>query len=184
MGGRGSNGWGGWKKAFYKSAMKDVSDKQIISEKRKYSGFNTKGQFVMSTFDANYRFKGFGSEQIQKNSNKYLELKGSHVSKDGNNAIVNISENHVFSTKYGHGVVVDASHTVFIKDWQILGRNRTNNGVVINFNRDYYKVKEWGDHSEKFSNDSKTALNSFDKVVKLANDQRKFYAKNAINFTF
>lgn len=159
------------------------SDEQIISEKRKYSGFNTKDQFVMSKFDANYTFKGFGSEQIQTLSNKYNQLKGPHVSKDGDNAVVNISPSHVFPTKYGYGVIVDQSHTVFVKPWQVWGRNRDNGGYVVNFNRQYYNVKKWGNH-DGFSSDSKTALNDFNKVVKLAKQQEKFYKKNGEKFSF
>ncbi|MGC4441381.1 hypothetical protein ABXW85_21220, partial [Streptococcus suis] len=77
--------------------------------------------FVMSKFDAGYKYKGFGSEQIQRVSNKYNELKGNHVSKDGNNAVINISSEHVFRTQYGYGVIVDAEHTVFVKPWQVWG---------------------------------------------------------------
>ena len=177
MGGRGS-------RSGRSSGGRTYSDKQIISEKRKISGFNTKGEFVMSKFDAGYKYKGFGSEQIQRVSNKYNELKGNHVSKDGNNAVVNISGEHVFRTQYGYGVIVDAEHTVFVKPWQVWGQNRANQGYVINFNKDYYNVKKYGDHSDKFSSDSKSALTSFDKVAKLAKEQEKFYKKQGIKFTF
>lgn len=33
---------------------------------RKYSGFNTKDEFIMSDFDANYTFKGFEPSQFKK----------------------------------------------------------------------------------------------------------------------
>lgn len=184
MGGRGSSGLSGRRKSFYKSAMRTISDEQIISEKRKHSGFNSKGQFVMSKFDANYKYKGFGSEQFRKETNKYRSFEGQHVSKDGKNAVINVSPSNVFPTKYGYGLIIDAEHTVFFKDWQVWGQNKTNKGMVINFNKDYYNVKKWGDHSDMFSNDSKDALDSFDKVVKLAKKQQKFYAEKGINFDF
>lgn len=48
MGGRGSS-------SGRSSGGRTYSDKQIISDKRKISGFNTKGEFVMSKFDAGYK---------------------------------------------------------------------------------------------------------------------------------
>ena len=134
MGGRGAGSGKGGR----------VSDIQVISEKIKYSGFNVKGQLVMSKFDANYTYKGFGSEQIKELSNKYNHFIGSHVSRDGNNAVLNIGSEHVFPTKFGYGVIVDRSHTVFVKPWQVWGRNRDNGGYVINFNKQYYNVKNGG----------------------------------------
>lgn len=174
MGGRGAS---------VKSSKK-YDDKQIISEKRKYSGFNSKDEFVMSKFDAEYTYKGFGSRQIIKDSNKYSRLEGSHVSKDGNNAVLNIGSSHIFQTKYGYGVIVDAKHTVFVKPWQVWGTNRANGGYVVNFNRQYYNVKKYGDHSANFAQGGKDALTNFDKVVKMAKQQEKFYKKKGMKFTF
>ena len=172
MGGRGASIGG---------SAKVYSDEQIVSEKRKFSGRNSKGELVMSRFDADYKYKGFGSEQIQKNSNKYDELKGSHVSKDGNNAVVKIGESHVFKTQYGWGVAIDNTHTVFVKDWQVWGRDREFGAYVINFNRQYYNAKKWGNRDE-FGSGLK--LNKFDDVVKLAKLQERTYRKKKMPFTF
>lgn len=175
MGGRGSSSG--------RSGSGGISDKQIISEKRKNSSFNSKGEFVMSKFDANYKYKGFGSAQIQKDSNKYSELKGSHVSKDGNNAVIVVDKSNIFTTKYGYGLKVDNEHTVFFKQWQVWGQNRLNGGLVVNFNKEHYDVKKWGQHDD-MGESSKTTLNSFSRVAKLAKEQEKYYKKNGIKFTF
>lgn len=174
MGGRGSSIGG---------SAKVYSDEQIVSEKRKNSGWNSKNKFVMSRFDADYTYKGFGSEQMLKATNTYTSFLGSHVSKDKNNAVVLVDSMQVMKTKYGYGVVVDDKHTVFVKDWQVWGRNAENKHVVINFNRQYYNVKEWGNYSESWR--KKSNLKTFDDVVKLARKQEKEYSKaKKYDFTF
>ena len=58
------------------------------------------------------------------------------------------------------------------KLWQVWGINRTNTAYAINFARDFYTVKEYGDFSGNFCNDLENSmLGDFDKVVKIANDQ-------------
>ena len=141
----------------------------------KYSYFkqvDNKDIFVMSDFDKNYKFKGFAEEQFRKISNKYTDFTGNQVSEDGNNAVILISDEHVFNTRYGYGVIVDASHVVWVKPWQVWGINRTNTAYAINFARDFYTVKEYGDFSGNFCNDLENSmLGDFDKVVKIANEQ-------------
>ena len=133
---------------------------------------DNKDVFVMSDFDKNYKFKGFQEEQFKKISNKYTEFIGKQVSEDQNNAVILISEEHVFATRYGYGVIVDSSHVVWVKSWQVWGINRTNTAYAINFSREFYNVKEYGDFSENFSDDLENSmLGDFDKVVKIANEQ-------------
>ena len=129
-------------------------------------------QFVMSDFDRDYKFKGFGEEQFRKLSNKYTEFIGKQVSDDKENAVVLISAEHVFTTRYGYGVIVDSSHVVWVKSWQVWGINRTNTAYAINFSREFYNVKEYGDFSDRFSDDLESSMFcDFDKVVKIANEQ-------------
>lgn len=129
-------------------------------------------EFVMSDFDRDYKFKGFAPEQFRKNSNRFTEFRGSQVSTDGENVVVLVGADHVFPTKYGYGVIVDASHVVWVKSWQVWGLNRAKNAYAINFSKAFYSVKEYGDFSDNFSDNlEKSALSSFEKVVELANEQ-------------
>ncbi len=66
---------------------------------RKYSGFNSKEEFVFSEFDENYKYKGFKAEQVKKLSNQYKELVGQHVSDDGNNAVLKIAACYTLKEK-------------------------------------------------------------------------------------
>lgn len=137
----------------------------------KYSYFNNKDKFIMSEFDENYKFKGFKPEQFYKESNKYMTLRGAQVSEDGENAVILLSAEHVFPTRYGYGVIVDANHVVWIKDWQVWGQTR-NNHYVINFSKTFYQVKEYGGFSDSFSYGVEDSLlGTFDSVVKIANEQ-------------
>lgn len=144
---------------------------------RKYSGFNSKEEFVFSEFDENYKFKGFKAEQVKKLSNQYKELVGQHVSDDGNNAVLKIAAGHVFKTRYGYGVIVDATHVVFIKDWQVWGFSRDQQSYIINFNRDYYQVKEYGDFPdfEHYEDLKSSDLATFDQVMAIAKQQEEAY---------
>ena len=133
---------------------------------------DNKDVFVMSDFDKNYKFKGFQEEQFRKLSNKYTEFIGKQVSDDKENAVVLISAEHVFTTRYGYGVIVDSSHVVWVKSWQVWGINLTNTAYAINFSREFYNVKEYGDFSENFSDDLENSmLGDFEKVVKIAIEQ-------------
>lgn len=143
---------------------------------RKYSGFNTKDEFVMSEFDANYTFKGFEPSQFKKVSNKYVELVGKHVSDDNNQAIIKVADSQYFQTKYGFALIVDAKHVVFFKSWQLFGEDSHGN-VFINFNRNYYTVKEFGDFSDNFGEGSD--IETFDGVVALAKEQEEYYNTNS-----
>ena len=108
----------------------------------KKSTWSKDGILKFGDFDANYTFKGFATEQFSKYSNKYVELRGAHVSEDGNNAVVKISSNHVIPTKYGYAIIVDAKRVVFIKDWQVWGTSYKDGSYIISFNRQYYQAKE------------------------------------------
>ena len=145
----------------------------------KKSTWSKDGILKFGDFDANYTFKGFATEQFSKYSNQYVELRGAHVSEDGNNAVVKISSNHVIPTRYGYAIIVDAKRVVFIKHWQVWGTSFKDGSYIISFNRQFYQVKEWGDHSENFGeyddiNDS--SFGNFDNLAKLAKEQEEYYA--------
>ena len=145
----------------------------------KNSRWSKDGILKFGDFDANYTFKGFSPEQFRKYSNQYAYMVGSHVSEDGNTAIIKISSNHVIPTKYGYAVIVDAKRVVFIKHWQVWGTSFKDGSYIISFNRQYYQVKEWGDHSEDFGeyeDINESSPGNFDNLVKLAKEQEEYYA--------
>lgn len=145
----------------------------------KKSTWSKDGILKFGDFDANYTFKGFAPEQFRKYSKQYAYLLGSHVSADGNNVVIKIAPSHVIPTRFGYAIIVDANRVVFIKEWQVWGTSFKDGSYIVSFNRQFYQVKEWGDHSENFGeyddiNDS--AFGNFDNLVKLAKEQEEYYA--------
>lgn len=123
-------------------------------------------------FQANYKFKGFDIEQFYQVSNSRNGLKGKHVSDDNNNAVIKISGKHIIETKYGYAVIMSNTEVVFIKHWQVWGVNYKSNAYIINFNRDFFNIKTWGNHDD-FS--SERTFNSFEDVIALAKEQEAHY---------
>ena len=96
----------------------------------------------MKKFD-NFRFEGLEPREF---SNNYLTLK--RVSQDENKIVVNIAESHLLRTKYGYALILDNTHVVFIKDWQV---NNGYYGFEVILDRNFWNVEEWGGFSEEFS---------------------------------
>lgn len=104
-----------------------------------------------------YRFEGLN---LRLCSNKYLTM--NRVSEDKNKIVVKVAENNIFKTKYGYALIINRTKVVFVKDWQV-----SDNwfGIEVMLFRDYFNVKEFGEHQE-FGNDETYA--SFDEWVKVA----------------
>lgn len=88
----------------------------------------------------NFRFQGLNA---RKKSNKYLTM--NRVSEDGNKIVVKVADSHLLETKYGHALILDRNHVVFIKNWQV-SENYFGNEVLLT--KEYFNVKEWGDFED------------------------------------
>lgn len=84
----------------------------------------------------NYRFAGLAHHEV---SNKYLSM--SRVSDDETKIVVNVADCHLFETRYGFGLILDASHVVWLKDWAV-SMNWYGNEVMLD--KAYFNVKAWG----------------------------------------
>lgn len=128
--------------------------------------------FIISERDAGYRFKGFKPADFEK-AGKSIRFVGNRISGNGKNVLVRIPSDLVFSTKFGFGIIVDDTHVAFVKAWQCWGK--TTNGQYHYFNLDRkYKVKEWGDFSNKLSQLTEfPTLSTFDDILSLAKEQEK-----------
>lgn len=82
--------------------------------------------------------------------------------------VVKVADNHLIPTKYGYALVLDRSHVVFLKDWQV-DVNWFGNEVLIN--RDFWNVKEWGTHDAFVENEE--AL-TFEHWLRAAKEQDDF----------
>lgn len=110
----------------------------------------------------NYRFAGLNPKQ---GSNNYLTM--NRVSEDGNKIVIRCSLDLLQPTKYGYAFILDAKHVVFIKDWQV-SSNWFGNEVMLD--RNYYTIKEWGDHSADFEAKDEEDM-SFDYYKQVALNQ-------------
>lgn len=107
-----------------------------------------------------FRFRGLNAT---KHSNQYLTM--NRVSNDNNTIVVKVGENHLIKTTYGYALILDRFNVVFLKQWQV-SINWYGNEVLLN--RDYWQVKQWGEH-DLFIED-KTQL-SFDSWLNVAREQ-------------
>lgn len=83
-----------------------------------------------------FRFEGLNWYQL---SNKYYSM--ARVSADESKIVVKVGESHVIKTKFGYALVLDNSHVVFLKDWQVSDNYY---GVEVLLQKEFFIVKEWG----------------------------------------
>lgn len=95
----------------------------------------------MSKFN-DFRFAGLN---LRDKSNKYFTM--DRVSADESKIVVKVADEHLLQTKYGYALILDCSHVVWLKNWQV-DRNYYGNEVLLT--KEYFVVKEWGDFSEHF----------------------------------
>ena len=87
-----------------------------------------------------YRFEGLNWRQY---STKYMTM--NRVSTDENKIVVRISGEHLLQTRYGYALILDNTHVVFVKNWQV---SINAYGKEVLLTREYFDVKEWGQHDE------------------------------------
>lgn len=79
--------------------------------------------------------------------------------------VVKVAPDHLVKTKFGYALILDKTHVVFIKDWQV---NNNFYGTEVILTKEYFNVKEWGDHNEFAISDE---FLSFEKWVEVAKAQ-------------
>ena len=87
-----------------------------------------------------FRFDGLNWRQY---SNKYLTME--RVSDDKNKIVVKVADEHIIQTKFGYALILDHSHVVFLKSWQV---NNNYYGTEVLLTREYFNIKEWGEHED------------------------------------
>ena len=97
-----------------------------------------------------FRFAGLG---VRQQSNKYLTTER-RVNDEETKIVVKVADSHIIPTRFGYALILDQTHVVFLKEWQV-DQNWYGNEVVLDKN--YFVVKEWGDHQDFFENEE--ALN-------------------------
>lgn len=114
----------------------------------------------------NFRFSGF---DVYNRSNKYLSTKN-RINNDETKAIIRIADVHIFKTQYGYGLIIDANHIVWLKEWQV-----SDNwfGIEILLDKNYFNVKESKKEFSDFFVDDENSMNSWEKVLDVARAQNE-----------
>lgn len=109
-----------------------------------------------------FRFAGLNWRQ---QSNKYLTM--DRVSEDETKIVVKVADAHLSETKYGYALILDYSHVVFLKSWQV-SKNYYGNEVLLT--KKFFNVKEWGEH-EDFEEEPKNL--KFEEWLETAKEQNE-----------
>lgn len=111
-----------------------------------------------------YEEKTFAGLNPYARSNKYLLM--DRVSEDQNKIVVKVSPDQLLRTRYGYALILDSTHVVFIKEWQVTEEFELGRDVLLD--RKYWNVKEWG-HFEDYGECEENY--SFDTWLTIASEQ-------------
>ena len=105
-----------------------------------------------------FRFQGLN---YQSYSNKYYTMNRLNETED--KIVVKVADAHLIPTRYGYALVLDRTHVVFLKDWAV-SCNWFGNEVLLT--KQYFVVKEWGEHEEFSDNEKNLDWNTWLEVAK------------------
>lgn len=91
----------------------------------------------MNSFNE-FRFKGLSAKNHDRS---YFTMK--RINSDETKIVVRINDRELKGTQYGYAVILDWSHVIFVKDWQV-NRSRFGNELLLFKNR--FKPREWKTH--------------------------------------
>lgn len=107
-----------------------------------------------------FRFNGLYAHQY---SNNYMTML--RVSNTKSKIVVKVAESNIRQTEYGYLLILDNTHVVFLKPWQV---SENYYGTEVVLDRNFFKPKEFGTW-EDFGKDDKYL--SFDAWLKVAEAQ-------------
>lgn len=115
-----------------------------------------------------FRFEGLDYREA---SNKYITMK--RVNAEKTKCVVKIAPEHLIKTKFGWALILDRTHVIFLKDWQVSVSNYY--GIEVLLDKGYFLVKNWGVHEEFTDNDQFLKFENWIEVAKeqdnLKNDE-------------
>lgn len=88
----------------------------------------------MAGYDEYIKFEGLNWRQY---STKYMTM--DRVSADENKIVVRVGKDHLIQTRYGYALILDNTHVVFIKNWQV---SISAHGIEVLLTKEYFNVKE------------------------------------------
>lgn len=91
----------------------------------------------------NFRFEGLNFFDM---SNKYYSM--NRINENEEKIVVKVADSHLLKTKFGYALILDFNHVVFLKEWQV-NRNFYGNEVILI--KEFFSVKEWGEHTDFFT---------------------------------
>ena len=97
-------------------------------------------------------------------SNKYFTMK--RVNAEETKCVVKVAPGHLMKTKFGWALILDRTHVIFIKAWQISISNYY--GIEVLLDKEHFLIKNWGVHEEFTDNDQ---FLKFENWVEVAKEQ-------------
>ena len=114
-----------------------------------------------------FRFEGLGPHQV---SNQYLTMR--RINNSNSRLVIKVASSNIRKTKYGYLLILNKTHVVFLKDWQVSDNYF---GVEVLLDKKHFNVKEFGNW-EDFEDDDTYLI--FDNWAKVAAEQ----VKNAVRW--
>ena len=109
-----------------------------------------------------FRFEGLNYKNA---SNKYWTM--NRINETEDRIIVKVASEHLIQTRFGYALILDKTHVVFLKEWAV-SCNWFGNEVLLT--KQYFNVKEWGEHNEFEENEENLSWNAW---IKVAKEQQK-----------
>ena len=111
----------------------------------------------------NFNDYRFGGLDYRPTSNKYFTM--NRFNEEETKIVVKVASNHLVKTNFGYALILDKTHVVFLKNWQVSDNFY---GIEVLLIKEYFIVKEWGDHQEFAPSDK---FLSFENWVAVAKEQ-------------
>lgn len=106
-----------------------------------------------------FRFEGLDYRKV---SNKYITMK--RVNVEETKCVVKIAPEHLIKTKFGWALILDRTHVIFIKDWQVSVSNYY--GIEVLLDKEHFIIKNWGVYEEFADNDEFLKFKNWVEVAK------------------
>ena len=108
-----------------------------------------------------FRFDGLNYRVL---SNNYWIM--NRFNDEETKCVVKVDADQLLKTQYGYALIIDSSHVVFVKDWQV-GYAPYGEAMEVMLDKKFFQVKQWG----SFENFGDTGDDTFEAWLAVAKKQ-------------
>lgn len=114
----------------------------------------------MSDFNA-FRFAGLEHYDV---SRRFMSM--NRIDAEKTRVVIRFAESHVFKTQYGYGLILDRTHVLWLKDWQVSDNCY---GVEVVLTKQYFTPKAAAKPFSDF--DDNPDMLAWEEIVRIAEEQ-------------